>query len=69
MGAVGDRLQHAVMRQCGRIAVALDLQFHRRHGERDVDGQHEFDVDRLGGASGSNEDCGGGCRKQYAGKA
>ncbi len=50
MDAVGDRLQHAVIRQRGGIAVALDVEFGRRHGKRDVDGQHEFDVDRLGGA-------------------
>ena len=51
VGAFRDRLQHAVMRECRGIAVALDLQFVRRHGERHVDGQHQLDVDRLGGTA------------------
>ena len=47
--AFGNRLQHAVMGQRRRIAVALDLEFRRRHGKRHVDGEHELDVHRLGG--------------------
>ena len=49
VGAVGDRLEDPVVGQRRRIAMALDLQFVRRHGQRNVDGQHQFDVDRLGG--------------------
>ena len=37
------------MRQCRRVAVALDLEFGRRHGERDIDREHQFDIDRLDG--------------------
>ena len=49
IGAVGDRLQHIVMRQRRRIAVTLDLEFVRRHRQRNVDRQHQLDIDRLGG--------------------
>ena len=47
--AVLDRLDDALMGQRRGIALALDLQFVRRHRKRDVDGQDQFDVDRLGG--------------------
>ena len=30
------------------IAVALDLELVGRHGQRNVDGQHQFDIDGLG---------------------
>ena len=46
--AVGDRLQHLLVGQRRGVALALDVEFRRRHRQRHIDGQHQFDVDRLG---------------------
>ena len=50
IGAVGDCFQHALMCQRCRIAAPLDFQLIRRHGQRHVDRQHKFDIDRFVGA-------------------
>jgi len=47
MGAIGDRLQHIVVRQRSCVAMSLDLELVRRHRQRNIDRQHQLDIDRF----------------------
>ena len=51
MDAVGNGAQHRLVGERRGIATSLDFQFVRRHGKRNVDGQHQFDIDLFGSLS------------------
>jgi hypothetical protein len=61
IGAVGYGVDDPLVRHRGGIALALDLQFVRRHRKGDIDGEDKLDIDGVlvGRAFGGRSSSGG----------